>query len=229
MTALAPEKISALILAAGQGTRLGGKPKALIELGGSTLVERAVSAARNFASQILVGVQKENLSIVREILGSECEVIVGGATRQQTTQNLLARADNEITLIHDVARPLVSQDLFANVVDVASRLGTAVPVVPVTQRDSIALTEGDWLGSALPRKNVVLIQTPYAFARESVIAAMRQAEDDDWQDTTITALLARAGYRMRLVKGETTNIKITFPEDLAAAREVFAETGVATT
>lgn len=224
MTALAPEKISALILAAGQGTRLGGKPKALIELGGSTLVERAVSSARNFASQIIVGVQKENLSIVREILGSECEVIVGGATRQQTTQNLLARADNEITLIHDVARPLVSQDLFASVVDVASRLGTAVPVVPVTQRDSIALTDGDWLGSALPRKNVVLIQTPYAFARESVIAAMRQAEDDGWQDTTITALLARAGYRMRLVKGETTNIKITFPEDLAAARKVFAET-----
>ncbi|MGI9288759.1 MAG: IspD/TarI family cytidylyltransferase [Pseudomonadales bacterium] len=224
MAAYSPERTSALILAAGQGTRLGGKQKAFIEVGGSTLVERAVGSVRHFASQILIGVEAESIPLIREIVGTECEVIAGGATRQQTVQHLMARAENEIKLIHDVARPLATYSLFKAVVKTASRFGGAVPVLPATRRDSIALSDGEWLGAPLPRNKVVLVQTPYAFSRASITEAIRRAEDDGWQDTTITALLTRAGYRMRLVEGEMANVKITFPEDLAAIRKLFADT-----
>ncbi len=222
MVEYSPSRTSALILAAGHGSRLGGRQKALVEVGGATLVEHAVRSVQHVASQVLVGVAEGSAPAVSEILGSGCEVVVGGATRQLTVQHLLARAVNEIILIHDVARPLASPELFEAVAEAAFRFGGAVPVLPATRRDSIALGDGDWLGAPLPRGDVVLTQTPYAFSRESLVKAMRRAEEDGWQDTTITALLTRAGHRIRLVEGEAANVKITFPEDLAAVAREYA-------
>lgn len=214
--------VSALILGAGEGLRLGGRPKALIELAGETLVERAIKTARQVASQIIVGVRPASVNQVREMLDCECEVVAGGETRQQTAELLLARARNRIVLFHDVARPLASSKLFQAVVKLAAIHGGATPAIRATLRDSIALANGDWLGSALPRDKVILTQTPYAFKRKFVIRAMNQASKEGWHDTTITALLTRASFPIRLVEGESSNIKITYPEDLVAALELLS-------
>lgn len=218
-----PGMTSALILAAGDGVRLGGQAKALIELGGVTLVERIAKLVRDFASQVIVGVREEDVTRVCEIIGSGFEVVAGGATRQQTAQYLVARARNQMILMHDVARPFASPDLFRSVLESASIYGGATPAVPVLPSDSIALSDGGWLGAPLPRDKVVLTQTPYAFVRQSIIEALRQAEERGYKETTITALLTQAGYPVHLVQGETTNIKITYPQDLVKAREIFAQ------
>lgn len=221
MTSSFYDDTSALIVAAGDGTRLGGQPKALVTVGGMTLIERVTQNLREFSSQIIVGVRPADVSHIRAILPAEVDVVPGGATRQETVQHLLAKARKQMVLIHDVARPFTSQALFKSVLESAFRYGGATPVLPATKSDSIALSDGEWLGDPLPRDKVVLTQTPYAFERQSVVEAMRQAEESSWEDTTITALMTRAGYRVRLVPGEAINSKITYPEDLLAACEFF--------
>ena len=214
-----PEIPTALILAAGQGVRLGGEQKAFIEVEGTTFVEIAAQAARRVASQVLVGVADESVSRTREILGPNCAVIAGGDSRQQTVEILLAHAKNDMVLIHDVARPFASDTLFERVLESAWQYGGAVPVVSATLRDSIALADGEFLGQPLPRKDVVLTQTPYAFSREFLMHAMQKARDNGWQDTTITSLVTRAGHRVRAIEGEESNLKITFPDDLTTLHQ----------
>ena len=221
MTSNFHDNTCTLIVAAGDGTRLGGQPKALVMVGGMTLIERVTKLVSEFSSQVVVGVRKEDVSHVRKIVAPGIDVVPGGVTRQETVQHLLAKARKQMVLIHDVARPFTSQTLFESVLEAAFRYGGATPVLPATKSDSIALSDGEWLGAPLPRDKVVLTQTPYAFERQSLVEAMRQAEEEGWEDTTITALMTRAGYRVRLVPGETVNSKITYPQDLQAAREYF--------
>lgn len=214
MTKNRRENTTALIVAAGEGRRLGGLPKALIELEHMPLIQHVAKAVANVAAQIIVGVRAADLDQVKALLGDTATVIAGGASRQETVQLLLARADREMVLIHDVARPFASSSLYAAVVDAAFTFGGAAPVLPASKSDSVALADGEWLGHALPRENVVRIQTPYAFTRKSLVHALEVARAQNAEPTSVTTLLSQAGYRTRLIAGDPDNIKITYPEDL---------------
>jgi 2-C-methyl-D-erythritol 4-phosphate cytidylyltransferase len=217
--AIAPQEVSALILGAGQGQRIGGRPKAFVEVGGETLVERAVALARPFAAEIIVGLPPEEVEAGRRLLGDgEVIVAAGGASRQDTMARLLARASLPLVLLHEVARPLASAALCGTVLAAAARFGAAMPCLPASRRDAVALREGEFLGETLPRDGVILIQTPLAFRRELLVGVLGQAEEQGWTEASTPALFARAGCPVRLVEGEPDNLKITFAEDLEAAR-----------
>lgn len=214
MTKNRRENTTALIVAAGEGRRLGGRPKALITLDDVPLVQHVVQAVTDVAGQIIVGVRPADLDQIQTLLGDTATVVAGGASRQETVQLLLARADREMVLIHDVARPFTSLALYAAVIDAAFAFGGAAPVLPASTSDSVAMADGDWLGDALSRDHVVRIQTPYAFARESLVHAFDLARAQNTEHTSVTTLVSNAGYRTRLIPGDPNNIKITFPEDL---------------
>lgn len=215
-------KTSVLIVAAGSGTRLGGSPKALLELDGKTLVEHVVQAVSVFTSQVIVGVRAVDVAHVQSLLGDDVTVVSGGASRQETVETLFALADREIVMIHDVARPFTTPALYQSVLEAAVEYGGAAPVLPASTIDSVAVREGNWLGAALPRDRVVRIQTPYAFAHSALQDALQQAKDEGWEDTSVTTLLTRAGHEVRLIEGEAVNTKITYPEDIDGSRIVTA-------
>jgi len=205
---------TALILAAGDGIRLGGKPKAFIEFNGITLLEHVVVKVRQYASQIIVGVREQDALKIREMFGEDIEILIGGKTRQETVEILARKAKNPMILIQDVARPFTSQKLYTSVLEAAFEYGAATLSIPMKKRDSIALSDGDYLGASVPRENVVFIQSPYVFKTESLIDAIEQSKIHGWEESATTTLLTRAGYKLKLVLGEAANYKITYVEDL---------------
>lgn len=213
------EEVSALILAAGSGARMADRPKAFLKAGGKTLVERVVILVRPFASQVIVGVREADLDRATRLLdGLGAVVIAGGATRQGTFERLLDRATHPLVLLHEAARPLAPPELFAAVLAAAAAYGAATPYIPAGSRDSLAMKDGEFLGSPLPRDDVVRTQTPQAFRAETLVRVCREAKRRGWDGASIPTLCIRAGQRVRLVPGDTANLKITFGEDWQAVR-----------
>ena len=216
----APQRaeVSALILAAGSGTRLG-QSKAFLECAGKTVLERVVERAMMFADEVLVGVSREDLGRVPPSIGRSVIVVTGGETRHATVEALLARATRPLVLLHDVARPLAPPALFAAVLQAAQTHGAAASYLVASPRDSVALEDGGFLGAALPRDRVVQLQTPQAFRREWLTDVFRRLHGHvPQQASSVPPLLVEAGYRVRLVPGSPDNIKITFPDDWEIVR-----------
>jgi 2-C-methyl-D-erythritol 4-phosphate cytidylyltransferase len=207
------DEVSALILAGGMGLRMGGQPKALLEAGGETLLERAVRQARDHAAQVIVGLPEELVDEGMRILGDLAIVTRGGATRQLTFRTALARSSGGIVVVHDVARPFASGGLWAAVVEGARQHGAAAPALALQTRDSLALDDEGWLGPSVDRERVVSIQTPYAFRSSVLDRAVAAADGAGWDETSVTTLVTRSGQRVFLVPGEADNSKVTFEED----------------
>jgi 2-C-methyl-D-erythritol 4-phosphate cytidylyltransferase len=208
------EQVSALILAAGSGTRFG-QSKAFLEFNGKTLLEHSVELATMFAAEVLVGLSKEDLSRVPQQLRRGSTIFVtGGATRHATLETLLAQATRPLVLLHEVARPLAPPALFADVLQAAQQFGAAAPCLVSSSRDSVALEEGGFLAATLPRDKVVQLQTPQAYRRELLVEVFHQSRALAVQEpSSVPTLCHRLGYRVRLLPASWGNLKITFPED----------------
>lgn len=213
-----PSEVSALILAAGMGERMGGQPKAFIEVGAATLLERVVALVRPFAEEVIVGLPGDDLERGRDLLaGDDAIVAAGGASRQETVSKLLARATRRFALIHEVARPFARPALFTAVLAAAREHGAATLFLPANRRDSLALREDDWFGAPLVRDDVIALQNPQAYGRDMLLEAERIAGENGLAETSTANLVAGAGFRVRLVPGDPDNIKLTYPEDWEAA------------
>ena len=175
----ASHQVSALILAAGVGLRMGARPKAFLQTGGRTLLERAVATVEDFASEIIVGAPDGQLAHARRLVErADVTVIAGGATRYQTFGALLERATRTFVLLHEVARPMASSDLMRAALVGARSAGAAAPCVRASGRDSVALSDGDYYDKPLPRDHVVCVQSPQAFLRDLLLKVIAKTTEE---------------------------------------------------
>jgi 2-C-methyl-D-erythritol 4-phosphate cytidylyltransferase len=215
--------VSAIILGGGMGARMGGRPKALLQAGGQSLLERAVDQASDHATEVIVGLPDEILANGEHLVGDRAIVVRGGETRQETLGETLGLATGEIVVIHDVARPFATDRLWEAVIAGARLHGAAAPTVPVPARDSLAMRDGEWLGTPVDRDQIVSIQTPYAF-RHALLRRAMNAEGRTGEETSTTTLVTRIGEGVFLVPGEPGNDKVTFEDDwLDAERRILAQ------
>jgi 2-C-methyl-D-erythritol 4-phosphate cytidylyltransferase len=211
----------ALLLAAGRGERLAGaRPKAFLELGGRTLLEHAVAAVQacpDVEGHVVAapeGWEEEAAGIGRRS-GKHFAVVPGGPSRRTSVEEALAAVPEafDAVICHDVARPLASPKLFSAVLAPLDRADGAIPVLAVS--DTVKrVAEGVVLGT-VAREGLALAQTPQAFRREALEAAHARDADEATDDAV---LLERAGFRVAVVPGEPSNLKITVPQDLRLAR-----------
>ena len=212
-------KVALLIPAAGSGERFGAPiPKALVQLNGRTLIEHAILNLGPIASQIIVAAPKGYEAKFREILGDAVTVVTGGSTRTKSVKIALESLENiaqdiEFILVHDAARPLASCELGQNIIEaLASGEVAVIPALSVT--DTIKEVDASNYVVATPnRERLRAVQTPQGFARETLIKAHMQnieATDDG-------ALVEAMRGKVKLIEGENRALKITNPEDLAAA------------
>ena len=219
----APRDVTALILGAGSGARMGNRAKAFLEAGGTTLLRRAVALVRPCCAEILVGVRSEDIKRGRKaVAGLDATVVEGGATRQLTVAALLSQATRDFVIIHDSVRPFAAVRLFQAVLAAAGESGAATLSLPASRADAIGLAKGDELIAALARESIVFTQTPQAYRRDLLLDAYRKAEAGGWDEQSTTGLVTRAGYHIRLVPGDAENIKITYPEDWEAAQPLLS-------
>src|SRR6266511_2490084 len=169
-------------------------------------------------------------------------IVAGGGRRQDSVANAFraAAAASDVIVIHDAARPFASADLISRTIAAAVEAGAALAALPA--RDTVkraAAEEAEdpaetgsqrprghrtrTVAETLPRDTIFLAQTPQAFRRDVLEAALALAERDGGEATDEAALAERAGKTVRLVDGEATNIKITTSDDLLLAEAIAAD------
>lgn len=218
-------RIAALIVAAGRGHRAGGEvPKqyATLDRQGTTVLARAVDAflASPLVDQVRVVIHPDDLPLYRQAIGARPlpPPVSGGATRQQSVLaglEALAADPPELVLIHDAARPFVSQLTIAQVVAALATDEGAIAAAPVVDTLKLGDAEG-YVASTRDRTGLWQAHTPQGFRFAAILAAHRAAEGADLTDDA--AVAEAAGMRVRLVPDERDNVKLTTAADLARAR-----------
>ncbi|MBC7328509.1 bifunctional 2-C-methyl-D-erythritol 4-phosphate cytidylyltransferase/2-C-methyl-D-erythritol 2,4-cyclodiphosphate synthase [bacterium] len=216
-------KVGAIIPSAGEGRRLGGVPKVFLPLGDKPLIFYTLFPFLQLPSidQIIVPVRRENLQLARSLLAElPVEVIEGGDVRQETVRLALERLKPsiELVVIHDGARPFLSLRLLEACLEAGEKFGAVVPVLPIYD----TIKKGDeWVKETLSREGLFTVQTPQVFKAELIKEAHRKAKEEGFLATDDASLVERLGVKVKMIKGEKQNIKITDPEDLVMAEKLY--------
>jgi 2-C-methyl-D-erythritol 4-phosphate cytidylyltransferase / 2-C-methyl-D-erythritol 2,4-cyclodiphosphate synthase len=217
--------VSAIIAAGGRGLRFGGvEPKQLLSLRGEPILKRSVDAYLNcdLVSDVVVVLPADLARRPPAYLRHRSKpvtIVDGGARRRDSVANGFARAPEhaDIIVIHDAARPLVSDAVIRRTIAAAAESGAAIAALQA--RDTVKrVGDRDAITATLPRDEIYLAQTPQAFRASVLRDALRLTAD-----ATDEAMLAeQAGYVVRVVEGDPRNLKITTPDDLTMAEHFVA-------
>ena len=223
------QKVGAVIAAAGSSQRMDGVDKVFATLGRKPLLSHVVDTFQRCKSidQIVVVLSQQNLQQGQQLVAEQgwskvTDVCPGGERRQDSVVAGLDRLSNcGWVVIHDSARPLVSEDLIEQGLEAARETGAAVAAVPVT--DTIKVAGDDQVVQGTPpRQNLWAVQTPQVFRFDIISEAYHQLRYEVSDDALA---VERFGYKVKLYMGSYDNIKITTPDDLAVAEVLLQKHG----
>lgn len=222
---------SAVVVAAGSGTRMGAD-KLMMQLGGCTVIERTLVALdrSRCIDEIVVVTQSEKIPAIaalareRGIKKLKC-VTEGGANRTASAwagvQECSERA--ELIAIHDAARPLVTEEIIERAVTAAAERGAAAPAIHV--KDTVRQARGGRVLRTLERDELYLMQTPQVFRAELIRQALGEAAKLGISLTDDCAAVMLLDAEVFLVEGSEENLKLTTPADIYAATAIIDARG----
>lgn len=209
----------AILVAAGAGERLGlDRPKAFAPLKGRPLLAESLERLdlSDWVDAIVVvappGWEEPAIILSEELVTSKvAAVVTGGATRADSVRIGVSEvpADALVVLVHDAARPLVTDDVIGRLLGALGEgADGAVPGLPL--HDTVKRVDRGWVGETLPRDTLVASQTPQAFVAGSLRRALAPGDDA----TDCAALVEASGGRVRVVEGDPRLLKVTTTADL---------------
>lgn len=209
----------ALIVAGGAGARMGSDvPKQFLLLKGKPMLMHTMEKFRGIADEIVVVLPKEQMERWQQLcITHNCNLqhrtVAGGNTRTASVRcGLEALGGDGLLAIHDAVRPLVTPLLIDRLFNSAATHGSAVPLIPV--RETLRkMVNDDTL--AVKRDEFRVVQTPQVFHLEQIRKAYALTHNESYTDDA--SVFEHNGGKIHFVDGETTNLKITFPEDLPIA------------
>jgi 2-C-methyl-D-erythritol 4-phosphate cytidylyltransferase len=238
-------KVIVIIPAAGLGTRMAPVPsgktgkrktphpsKQFTDLAGTPIL---IHTLRKFVavdpvSEIWVALRGNEIEGFRERLQAEAqdvlqkkvEFVAGGEHRQQSVEhalNAISAGPDDIVLVHDAVRPLVSAEIIAEVIEAAKKYGAAIAGLPAvdTVKQVERTAEGAIIKTTIPRASIVLAQTPQGFRYSVIKKVFDEAVADGFMGTDEASLAERSGHDVWVVMGSPRNIKITSPGDMDLA------------
>lgn len=222
------KRCGAVIVAAGNASRMGGIDKVMAPLEGEAMIVRTVRQFQtcDAVSEIVI-VTREDLILpisgaCRE-MGKVKAVVVGGSSRQESVALGLNALSEKIGLVavHDGARPLVSWQLIDRTIRAANTYGAAAPAIPV--KDTIKVVEGRVVQSTPDRATLFAVQTPQVFDFDLLRGALKKARDEGAQVTDDCSAVERLGMKVKIVEGDERNCKVTTPMDLKIAEMLLEE------
>ncbi|MBL8167452.1 MAG: 2-C-methyl-D-erythritol 4-phosphate cytidylyltransferase [Acidobacteria bacterium] len=225
----------AIIPAAGSGSRFGGQiPKQFLEVAGAPILWHTI---KRFAGCADIGAIVVALSPERQPdfqarsaiaqLGKPVHFVEGGAERSDSIFNALhaaAKLNPEIVAVHDAVRPFVTPGQISAVLAKAAEIGAAILALPAT--DTIKEVENGLIQRTIDRRRIWRAQTPQAFRYELLRRANDEARAAGLPSALTTddsLLVERLGVPVAVVEGSPHNLKITTPEDLLLAEQLFAQ------
>jgi 2-C-methyl-D-erythritol 4-phosphate cytidylyltransferase len=228
-----PSDTIAIVAAGGSGSRLrASRPKQFLELMGKPLLVHTVTRlmrSPDIGRIVVVLPSREfeqHVQLMTPWLApdNDLKMVPGGASRQDSVWNGLSTIPLSFegcVLVHDGARPLVSQEVIAKVVSAAMQFGGAIAGLPVSETLKEVGSEGI-VGGTVDRRRYYHAQTPQCFRHRTLRAALEQARAAGFQGTDEAQLVERLGERVHLVPGSVRNIKVTTEEHLALAEHYLA-------
>ena len=232
-------RVGIIIAAAGSGKRMGGKDKLYRKLDGISVLARSALAFEKspLADAIVLAVREGTEDVCRQQiverygLKKVCAVVPGGAERSLSVRAALNSlpADCGVILIHDGARPLVSQEIIDRVSAASLQYGAVVPAVPVKDTIKSVDTEEEarWITGTPSRSLLRAVQTPQGFQRDILWKAYRMDCDEVPEQiapaTDDASLVEAAGFPVATVEGDENNLKITTLPDLSRAEQILKD------
>ena len=218
----------AVIVAAGNASRMGGIDKVMAEIGGEPMILRTTRAYQNsdVIKEIVIVTRPDLMERIKELCADfdkVTAVVAGGADRPESVSNGLKALSEKVQLaaVHDGARPLITAEVIDRTVRAAHVYGAAAPGIPV--KDTIKIVQGGVATKTPDRDSLRAIQTPQVIDCDLLKAALEKAKKDKAVITDDCSAVERMGMSVRIVEGDERNIKVTTPMDLKIAELLLEE------
>ena len=223
-------KVTAIVPAAGRGRRMATKlAKPYLILNGKPILVHTLQALENISliEKIIVVVSAPDRPVCqRKIIDKYSfkkvkDVVEGGTSRTQSVYNGLKRVDPQckLVLIHDGIRPFITEQTVKQLVKQADIFGAAISAVPAVSAIK-EINKDMFVRKTLSRDKLWMIQTPQVFKRELIYQAYQKADRNQTVAVDDAVLVEQIGTKVKVIRGETDNIKITTPEDLIVAEMI---------
>ena len=224
-------KAAAIIAAGGVGKRMSmDRPKQYLDLLGGPIICHTLERFTHTPdiTKVIIVLPPADVKMFElEILKcyfqdlQNCEVTAGGEKRQDSVSNglKLVPDDYDVVLVHDACRPFITARLIEESIKIAWKEGAAIVAAPL--KETVKKTNSDgYIDETLDRDVLWGAQTPQAFRLALLREAMDAAYRDRFWGTDEAILVERLGLKVKLIKGDSRNIKITTPEDLVMAKAI---------
>ncbi|MBE7087476.1 MAG: 2-C-methyl-D-erythritol 2,4-cyclodiphosphate synthase [Clostridiales bacterium] len=205
-------KTTLLLACAGRGARAKfEKNKLLVPFDGVTCLERTLSAFQKCqrVTDYVLTVSEEDFEEIKSIVGENAKIVIGGKTRTESIRNGLNAIEDGIVLIHDGARPFVSERIINDCIDSVINYGSGITAIP--SRDTICLGGSDEVSKYLGKDELYVVQTPQAFFVNDIKDAYARVGDKVLNDDGEVYLSFIKNPK--IVMGDSKNQKLTYPED----------------
>ena len=212
----------AVIVAAGNASRMEGIDKVMASLDGEPMIVRTVRTFQACAAvkEIVIVTREDLITKITSLCGKFDKVqavVVGGKDRAESVRNGLRMLSSKVKLaaIQDGARPLITEAVIDRTIRAAHTYGAAAPAIPV--KDTIKVVEGGIVSSTPDRVTLKAIQTPQVFDIDLLKGALKKAFETGATITDDCSAVELLGYKVKIVEGDERNIKVTTPMDLKIA------------
>lgn len=205
-------KVSLILTCAGNGSRAGfDKNKLLVAINGTTCFQKTLNAflRTGLIGEFIITANQTDFDEIKSLSPKTAKIVLGGETRTKSISNALKQVSGDIVLIHDGARPFVSEKLIKDCILTAAKFGSAIPLCP--SADTICKADGKQVESYLGKKDLYKVQTPQGFLRERIISAYEKIGEKTFNDDG--EIYKNAFNSLYYYQGDTENIKLTFKED----------------
>jgi 2-C-methyl-D-erythritol 4-phosphate cytidylyltransferase len=217
------DKVGAIIVAAGSSSRMG-EDKIFMNLSGKPVLAWPVNVCQtsDLINKIVIVLNKNNIELGRDLAADQnwtkvADVVEGGERRQDSVKiGLRLLNDCNWILIHDGARPFLTEDMIRKGLQVALETGSAIAAVPATDTIKLSL-DNQMVQATINRKFIWSAQTPQVFRSDIIFEAYNKITEDVTDDAE---MVERLGKQVKLFMGSYQNIKLTNKSDMIVAEEL---------
>ncbi|MCB0750195.1 MAG: 2-C-methyl-D-erythritol 4-phosphate cytidylyltransferase [Ignavibacteriae bacterium] len=222
----------AVIPSAGSGSRFNSPiPKQYLKVLGKELIVYTLEVFQNcdLIDEIIIPADEKYFLLLNNLkekynLSKISKIVKGGKERQNSVYNGITAKkfdDNDFIIVHDAARPLLSNNLLEVAIKKAHKYDNVV--IALKARDTLIKGEKN-VDSYLDRSMVYYAQTPQIFRYEILISSFKKAEKENYVATDESMLVKNAGYEVKIVEGEFINFKVTEKKDLIFLEKLLIKT-----
>ena len=216
--------VTGIILVAGNSTRFGKNRNKNFEIvNKKSILSYSINAydKNKYIDNIIIVIRETDSKEVETIINNEnlnkkIDIVFGGSSRKESVYNALEKINSDIVIIHDGARPAIKQEYINKAIEEMENYKGVT--IGVKSKDTIKITDDNGVViNSTKRSNTYIIQTPQCFDRKVLYELHEKYKDFDVTDDCM--LLEKDGYKVKIIEGDYTNIKVTTYEDINIIKE----------